>query len=207
MSLDNPIKDSGERTNFDSGAVRDLRTGKGRMDLVPLDIAHALIKYAPTTPYTTERERHPDDNTLLEMDDFVYNGDTTAMVAAMYEMILHSDIFVSEYLDVAKDLGVEVNMENVTARELVANAVFVCSKHFENGTLKYGERNWEKGMPVHVYVDSGARHYCKMIAGFMDEPHHLAALWNMMCAVWTFQRRKDLIDLPCGKSLNAKAFK
>ena len=29
------IKDSGERTRFDTGAVRDMHTGKGRMDLLP----------------------------------------------------------------------------------------------------------------------------------------------------------------------------
>lgn len=30
------IKDSGERTAYDTGAVRDLKEGKGRFDLVPL---------------------------------------------------------------------------------------------------------------------------------------------------------------------------
>jgi hypothetical protein len=29
------IKDSGERTEFDTGAVRDMHGGKGRMDLLP----------------------------------------------------------------------------------------------------------------------------------------------------------------------------
>ena len=29
------IKDSGERTQFESGAVRDMHEGKGRMDLLP----------------------------------------------------------------------------------------------------------------------------------------------------------------------------
>ena len=29
------IKDSGERTKFPSGALRDMHTGKGRMDLLP----------------------------------------------------------------------------------------------------------------------------------------------------------------------------
>lgn len=32
------IKDSGDRTQFESGAVRDMRTGKGRFDLVPLEV-------------------------------------------------------------------------------------------------------------------------------------------------------------------------
>ena len=30
------IKDSGNRTEFDSGAVRDIQEGKGRCDLLPL---------------------------------------------------------------------------------------------------------------------------------------------------------------------------
>jgi hypothetical protein len=29
------IKDSGQRTEFESGAVRDMHDGKGRMDLLP----------------------------------------------------------------------------------------------------------------------------------------------------------------------------
>ena len=31
------IKDSGDRTEFESGAVRDMHEGKGRCDLMPLD--------------------------------------------------------------------------------------------------------------------------------------------------------------------------
>ena len=32
------IKDSGERMEFDTGAVRDIQKGKGRCDLMPLDV-------------------------------------------------------------------------------------------------------------------------------------------------------------------------
>lgn len=31
------IKDSGERTEFGTGAVRDMHSGKGRMDLLPCE--------------------------------------------------------------------------------------------------------------------------------------------------------------------------
>ena len=31
------ILDSGDRTEFETGAVRDMRLGKGRMDLIPWD--------------------------------------------------------------------------------------------------------------------------------------------------------------------------
>jgi len=36
------IKDSGERTEFSTGAVRDLQNGKGRFDLVPMQTLRAL---------------------------------------------------------------------------------------------------------------------------------------------------------------------
>ena len=39
------IIDSGERTEFESGAVRDMHTGKGRMDLLPWA---AIMEYQST---------------------------------------------------------------------------------------------------------------------------------------------------------------
>lgn len=37
------ILDSGNRTEFATGAVRDMREGKGRMDLMPLEVVHNLL--------------------------------------------------------------------------------------------------------------------------------------------------------------------
>ena len=39
------IKDSGERTQFASGAVRDMHEGKGRFDLVPMCVLMRLAKH------------------------------------------------------------------------------------------------------------------------------------------------------------------
>ena len=39
------IKDSGDRTQFDTGAVRDMHAGKGRMDLLPLSALIELSKH------------------------------------------------------------------------------------------------------------------------------------------------------------------
>lgn len=36
------IKDSGNRREFDTGAVRDIQEGKGRCDLLPLDVVAHL---------------------------------------------------------------------------------------------------------------------------------------------------------------------
>lgn len=38
------ILDSGDRTQFESGAVRDMRTGKGRCDLMPLDVVAYFMR-------------------------------------------------------------------------------------------------------------------------------------------------------------------
>ena len=37
------IKDSGNRREFDSGAVRDMAEGKGRCDLMPLDVVGRIL--------------------------------------------------------------------------------------------------------------------------------------------------------------------
>ena len=39
------IKDSGERTEFESGAVRDMHEGKGRMDLLPWEAIMEVSKH------------------------------------------------------------------------------------------------------------------------------------------------------------------
>ncbi len=39
------IKDSGDRTEFETGAVRDMHAGKGRMDLLPTTAVIELSKH------------------------------------------------------------------------------------------------------------------------------------------------------------------
>ena len=106
------IKDSGDRTQFDTGAVRDMHTGKGRMDLLP------------------------------------------------------------------------------------CTAIIELSKHCENGALKYGEHNVDKGIPQHSLIDSGMRHLVKYLRGDTDENHLVAALWNIAWAVEQDVNRPELNDIP-----------
>jgi hypothetical protein len=114
------IKDSGERREFDTGAVRDMAEKKGKMSLMP---------------------------------------------------------FV---------------------------ALFLISCIYEDGALKYAARNWEKGIPISVYVDSAMRHLSKYMDGLRDEPHLSMAGWNICCALWTAVKiyigflPKELNDLPHG---------
>jgi hypothetical protein len=59
------------------------------------------------------------------------------------------------------------------------------AKHFENGAVKYGDRNWEKGQPISRYLDSAIRHIYKFLEGHRDEDHLAAAMWNIGGAIHT----------------------
>lgn len=93
------IKDSGDRTEFETGAKRDMHAGKGRMDLLP------------------------------------WYG------------------------------------------------IMEVSKHCEEGALKYGEHNVDKGIPLHSLLDSAFRHLAKYMVGMDDEDHLRAACWNLLWAL------------------------
>lgn len=46
------LKDSGNRTEFETGAVRDMHEGKGRCDLLPLDTVSLLFDVKPDNVLT-----------------------------------------------------------------------------------------------------------------------------------------------------------
>ena len=79
------------------------------------------------------------------------------------------------------------------------DAVIEASKHYEDGAKKYTDRNWEKGLPLSSFIDSGVRHLIKHIQGLDDEPHDRACLWNLFGAHWTHFNRHELIDMPFQK--------
>lgn len=78
----------------------------------------------------------------------------------------------------------------------LSTCILEVAKQYEDGCQKYGERNWEKGIPLHCYVDSGVRHYLKVCRGDDDEPHDRAFVWNMLGLLWTLNHHPELNDLP-----------
>ena len=149
------ILDSGDRTEFASGAVRDMREGKGRCDLLPLDvIAEYMVEGA---------------NTLTFIQDFITDGSSQ-----------HLNVVLA-YFCMMKDWD-------------TPTMVLELAKHFEEGANKYGENNWQKGIPVRCYIDSAIRHYLKWLRGDQDEPHDRAFCWNIICAIWTCKHKPELND-------------
>jgi hypothetical protein len=149
------LKDSGERRNFESGAVRDISEGKGRCDLLPLGVISQ------------------------ELNDPIFE-------------------YIEQYIRTGSIHKLWSAIESFTAKnyEGLISGFLEVSKQYEEGAKKYADRNWEKGMPVHCYIDSGVRHYLKVLRGDTDEPHDRAFIWNMLGAIWTHTNKPELIDLP-----------
>lgn len=152
------LKDSGSRRSFPSGAVRDIAEGKGRCDLMPLDIIANVF------------DRSGDDgigNVLASMAAFQKSGD----VKFLYDAI-------EDFYEVCSFRG-------------WADIFLDLSLHFEAGAKKYGENNWQKGLPAACYVDSAVRHYLKFVRNDTDEPHGRAFLWNVICCIWSCTHKPE----------------
>lgn len=149
------LSDTGDRTDFGTGALRDMPEDKGRCDLLPLDIVAMLT----------------DVDEFREIRMFQETADTEYLVSAVKDFC---------------------KRENVS----IVQAILEVSHHYEDGAKKYGPRNWEKGLPVWNFIDSGVRHLLKYIDGMSDEPHDRAFIWNMMGAIWTTINKPELCDYP-----------
>ena len=147
MEMTTRILDSGDRREFETGAVRDMAEGKGRCDLMPLEQVAKLLE-----------------------------GDEVIKAIWIYQ--------------IGKDMSYikrAIRMFCTSLGWSLPHAMLELSKHFEQGAIKYGERNWEKGLPESCYIDSAIRHYLKWMDGQDDEPHDRAVIWNLICLWWTHE--------------------
>ena len=51
------------------------------------------------------------------------------------------------------------------------------------GAAKYGDWNWEKGMPVHDLLNHAIAHIYQFLSGDRSEPHLGHAAWNVLAAI------------------------
>lgn len=153
------IKDSGQRREFSTGAVRDIAEGKGRCDLMPIDVIAPLM---PKQSYA---------NVLHHISEYLQAGYSEDLYRALYNFAE------------AREWSVPVMLLEV-------------SKHYEAGAEKYGEYNWQKGIPLHCYIDSAVRHFLRFVDGQTDEPHDRAFVWNILGALWTQANLPSMADLP-----------
>lgn len=162
------IKDSGERREFESGAVRDIQEGKGRCDLLPLDVVSEILGI---------------NHNILHYDPIIKDFETFKNLA---------NASTNDRIDVLKNI---VDVFCGANGWDYQTAILAVSMHFEEGAKKYGEWNWQKGIPTHCYLDSAIRHLLKWERGDDDEPHDRAFLWNVICLMWTIKNKPEYDDL------------
>lgn len=152
------ILDSGDLRVYPSGAIRGDSDAdgqpKGRCDLMPLRVLARIWR-----TFDTSVEHVGVDKAVVfdNIADFQGTCDTRHLELAIHHFVGYLD-YPTAFLEVAR--------------------------HFEEGAKKYGENNWQKGLPVHRYIDSAVRHYLKWLRGDRDEPHDRAFVWNLICCIW-----------------------
>jgi hypothetical protein len=57
------------------------------------------------------------------------------------------------------------------------------ARAYAEGSKKYGDYNWEKGMPVHDLLNHALAHIYQFLAGDRSEPHLGHAGWNLLAAI------------------------
>lgn len=174
------LPDSGNRRQFESGAVRDIAEGKGRCDLLPLDTVASYFGFCGE-----------DDVNCAVMNavaEFVKGGNAKYLYSAIQSFIYE-----------------DWTIANLAKEPDIWDALLEVSKHYEAGALKYSDRNWEKGIPLHCFIDSGLRHYFKYKRGDKDEPHDRAFIWNMLGAAWTYTHHPELDDITGDRKYGKRA--
>ena len=62
------------------------------------------------------------------------------------------------------------------------------------GAAKYGDWNWEKGMPVHDLLNHAIAHIYGFLSGDRSEPHLGHAAWNLLAAIHSHELWPHLND-------------
>ncbi len=145
------IKDSGNRREFETGAVRDRAVGKGLPALISAPMMQQYLDvYRSANLYT------PALNGLYRI---LATGNWQDSLSVFHEL---------------------VNTNGPLGVCTFVNAIRRLSVQLEKGAIKYSKRNWEKGMPLEEYCNSAIRHILALINGDDDEDHYAAALFNVM---------------------------
>lgn len=178
---DNYIKMDGEKDQFEGGAIRYTKKGKGRYDLIPSQQIHDILDYANQNwESIVEKEdefcsiHYVLMSAYPDADDLTYDNYIEIIINIIrysYTIASHNqifDAFMMGFVKMLKDLAI----------------------HYEMGAEKYGVDNWKNGIPETKgerggsFRDSGLRHLQQLLDGKTDEPHQISAIWNFIGAMY-----------------------
>lgn len=177
MSTDYVPKNSGEKQEFSTGAQRDTQHGKGRFDLIPpFAILSVSEKYAIMG-------KSSEPNKLSTVLNNLY----LCLYKDNSNVFDHCSIAICFLLDEMESRNGETKPVVISKTgfghrfDLIPyEPIKRVAQIYESGANLYGERNWEKGMPLTRLLDSAIRHTFKYIFGMDDEDHVAQAIWNIM---------------------------
>jgi hypothetical protein len=102
---------------------------------------------------------------------------------------------MADQLTALKDSGAQEEFETGSVRDkqrgkgalhLVPSwVVWLVSRIYEEGAIKYAPRNWELGQPLSQYIKSAENHLAKLKVGMRDEPHASQVIWNIIAYIYT----------------------
>jgi hypothetical protein len=193
----NDIKMEGEPAQFESGAVRYTKNGKGRFDLIPGEVIVDIMDYVNNMDGLYIAVNRSD---LIKFAYETCANDMSNDINRYFETIIN--IVCMKYAPTKHTVDEETGYETVRVSpdEFIigfCKMLKELSKHYENGAEKYGIDNWKKGIPViggprgGSFTDSGLRHFNQWMCGETDEPHAIACIWNFIGAIWTLKYKQD----------------
>ena len=102
------ILDSGSRREFETGAVRDIAEGKGRCDLLPLDII-ARIMADPVLSWLDKYIREGDLNALDNTITVFVKGYVGNLESAILEVAKHYEEGAKKYAERNWEIGIPLH--------------------------------------------------------------------------------------------------
>ena len=190
---DYDIKMDGNYYEFEGGAIRYTKDGKGRFDLITSNtasvIARKLIDYANEELEWVICKSSIIKDVYDDIDWFQNIGKLSTQ-ASLYTNLVDAIIklMIMHYEQHDVDLyATPHKFENNRSDDVLAlnSLLNDLAHHYEKGAKKYGERNCEKGIPLSSFIDSGRRHMYQYFAGMKDENHFIATIWNFWMAAHT----------------------
>ena len=170
---DKPIKDSGDRREYETGAQRDREAGKG----LPILISPIFMERLFNAAHVPAEAKFSRTDLIAKAIRFVFS-------------MLESRSFRDEFAQaiarlVMRALEADGGPPPSDDRYVFPAAQMRLAKHLEKGAIKYSARNWEKGMPLEDYLNSLLRHLFSWYAGEEDEDHGAASAFNIMGYIHT----------------------
>jgi hypothetical protein len=225
------IKSTGKKRTFETGAHRDSNTKihKGRMDLVPAVAVRRFAMFCSDFVDVPKKMKVPEkmqpnfDEWNTRHVTYFYNialqsmylwlegernevdGDDAYKIDHLSNALWHVQqiMHISEGEPIWFPMMPDGFIWSGERYDMISPMFLKrVSVHYQLGGINYGDRNWEKGMPIMVTWDSATRHLTDWLRKEPTEDHLAAFGWNVMSTMHTIEMvnrdilPKELNDIP-----------